>query len=30
MQRPPRDPKRDRLVSTPLLIYSYAVAGEFT
>jgi hypothetical protein len=29
MQRPPRDPKRDRLVSTPLLLYSYAIAGEF-
>jgi sodium/potassium-transporting ATPase subunit alpha len=29
MDRPPRDPKKDRLVSAPLLIYAYIVAGAF-
>lgn len=27
MSRPPRDPKRDRLVSRQLLLYSYVIAG---
>jgi sodium/potassium-transporting ATPase subunit alpha len=27
MDRPPRDPKKDRLVSMPLLFYAYIVAG---
>jgi sodium/potassium-transporting ATPase subunit alpha len=27
MDRPPRDPKKDRLVSPPLLVYSYIIAG---
>ena len=28
MQRPPRDAKKDRLVSFPLLVYSYCIAGS--
>ena len=29
MDRPPRDPRKDRLVSPQLLVYAYIVAGAF-